>query len=145
MKKSQSYNTHVRMIPSFHYFLVPLSLITLIAAVIHLFVGKMHGISLFSSLLFVSVSLIVVMTVFFSRRFACKVQDRAIRAEENLRHFALTGKLLDPRLTTNQIIALRFAPDEEWISLCEKAVQDNLTPERIKRSIKAWKADLDRV
>ncbi|MBB3129871.1 hypothetical protein FHS19_004576 [Paenibacillus rhizosphaerae] len=143
--KSQNYNNHVRMVPAFHFFLVPLGIITLIASIIHLFVAEMHGISLFSSLLFVSVSLMAVITMIFARRFACKVQDRAIRAEENLHCFALTGKLLDPRLNTNQILALRFAPDEEWMALCDKAVKENLTPESIKRSIKAWKADDERV
>ncbi|WP_152399617.1 DUF6526 family protein [Paenibacillus cellulositrophicus] len=143
--QSQNYKNHVRMVPAFHFFLVPLGIITLIASLIHLFVAEMRGISLFSSLLFVSVSLMAVMTMIFARRFACKAQDRAIRTEENLRCFALTGKLLDPRLTTNQILALRFAPDEEWMALCDKAVNDHLTPESIKRSIKAWKADLERV
>lgn len=143
--KSQNYNNHVRLVPAFHFFLVPLGLITLIASMIHLFVAEPRGISLFSSLLFVSVSLMAVMTMLFARRFACKVQDRAIRAEENLRSFALTGKLLDPRLTTNQILALRFAPDEEWVALCDKAVKEHLTPGSIKRSIKAWKADFERV
>lgn len=143
--KSQNYKTHVRMVPAFHFFLVPLGIITLVASIIHLFVAELRGISLFSSLLFVSVSLMAVMTMIFARRFACKVQDRAIRAEENLRSFALTGRLLDPRLSMNQILALRFAPDEEWMALCDKAVKENLTPEHIKRSIKAWKADFERV
>ncbi|RED35074.1 MULTISPECIES: DUF6526 family protein [Paenibacillus] len=143
--KSQNYKTHVRMVPAFHFFLVPLGIITLVASIIHLFVAELRGISLFSSLLFVSVSLMAVMTMIFARRFACKVQDRAIRAEENLRSFALTGRLLDPRLSMNQILALRFAPDEEWMALCDKAVKENLPPERIKRSIKAWKADFERV
>jgi hypothetical protein len=45
---------------------------------------------------------------FFTRRFTVAVQDRAIRAEENLRHYVLTGKLLDSRLTIKQIVGLRF-------------------------------------
>lgn len=143
--KSQTYNNHVRMVPAFHFFLVPLGIITLIASIIHLLVVEQRGVSLFSSLLFVSVSLMAVTTMIFARRFACKAQDRAIRAEEDLRCFALTGKLLDPRLTTNQILALRFSPDEEWMALCNKAVKESLTPENIKQSIKAWKADNERV
>ena len=60
---------------------------------------------------------------YFCRTFPLKAQDRAIRAEENLRHFAMTGKLFDPRLTMNQIIALRFAPDKEFIDLARKAAE----------------------
>ena len=48
------------------------------------------------------------------RVYPLKAQDRAIRADENLRHFAMTGKLLDPRLTVKQVVALRFASDGEF-------------------------------
>lgn len=85
------------------------------------------------------------MTLFMVRRFACKVQDRAIRAEENLRHYVLTGRLLDPRLTMGQITALRFASDDELPSLCEKAVNEQATPDSLKRSILSWRADHERV
>ena len=59
----------------------------------------------------------------FTRNFAMGVQDRAIRAEENLRHFALTGKRLDPRLTIKQIVGLRFASDAEFVELARKAAE----------------------
>ncbi len=64
-------------------------------------------------LMFLLVGWIFLTMLFKSRGFALKAQDRAIRAEENLRHFVLTGKLHDHRLTMKQIIALRFAPDVE--------------------------------
>ena len=75
------------------------------------------------------------------RSFSLKAQDRAIRAEENLRHFVLTGKLLDKSLSISQIIALRFAPDEELIALTERAVKGNLSSTDIKKAIKNWKED----
>jgi hypothetical protein len=74
-----------------------------------------------------------------------KAQDRAIRADENLRHFALTGKLLDPRLSVKQVVALRFAPDEEFVALARKAVDQSLAPDAIKRAVKQWRADTYRV
>ena len=55
------------------------------------------------------------MVFFFCRMFPLQAQDRAIRAEENLRHYVLAGKLLDSRLTIRQIIGLRFAIDEEFV------------------------------
>ena len=73
------------------------------------------------------------------------VQDRAIRAEENLRHFALTGKLLDPRLTIKQIVGLRFASDAEFVDLARKAAEASMPQDEIKKSVKSWRADHDRV
>jgi hypothetical protein len=81
----------------------------------------------------------------YVRVFPLKAQDRAIRAEENLRHYILTGGLLDPRLSVPQIVALRFAPDEELPALAKRAVAEELSQEAIKRQIEVWKADLYRV
>ena len=75
------------------------------------------------------------------RIFALRAQDRAIRAEENLRHFALTGKLLDSRLNMAQVIALRFADNEEFIELAKKAADNNMSSDDIKKTIQKWKAD----
>jgi len=77
--------------------------------------------------------------------FALKAQDRAIRAEENLRHFVMTGKLLDPRLDIRQVIALRFASDGEFVALAERAAKEAMTPDAIKQAVKNWRADQYRV
>jgi hypothetical protein len=77
--------------------------------------------------------------------FALKAQDRAIRAEENLRHFVLTGKLLPASLRIGQIVALRFASDDEFVALAQKAADKNLPGKQIKQSITNWKADTYRV
>ena len=71
--------------------------------------------------------------IFFSRSFSLKAQDRAIRAEENFRHFILTGKPLDSRLTTRQIIGLRFASDEEFVELAKSAAEKGTSEEDIKK------------
>ena len=81
----------------------------------------------------------------YVRIFALKAQDRAIRAEENLRHFALTGKLLPAGLNVSQIVALRFASDEEFPALATKAAAENLSNKQIKQTIQQWKADWYRV
>ena len=96
-------------------------------------------------LMFLLVGWIFLTMLFRSRGFALKAQDRAIRAEENLRHFVLTGKLHDHRLTMKQIIALRFAPDEEVALLSQRAVSENLSADAIKKEIKNWRADTYRV
>jgi hypothetical protein len=74
-----------------------------------------------------------------------RAQDRAIRAEENFRHFRLTGKPFDYRLRLHQVIALRFAVDEEMPALAKKAVEENLTAKQIKQEIKNWRPDHHRV
>ena len=85
------------------------------------------------------------MIAFFSRSFALKAQDRAIRAEENFRHYVLASKRLDPRVTTRQVVGLRFAADEEFVDLARKAVEESLSENEIKKAVKNWRADTYRV
>lgn len=89
-------------------------------------------------------SLLHLISYFLFRSFALKAQDRAIRSEENLRHFVMTGKLLPKALKLGQIIALRFASDEEYLNLIHRALEENLTPDQIKKSIVNWRADYHR-
>jgi len=81
----------------------------------------------------------------FTRSFALKAQDRAIRAEENLRHFILTNKPLPSTLRLSQIIALRFASDDEFVELAAKAAAEKMRAKEIKQAIVKWKADYNRV
>src|SRR6202035_5016538 len=100
---------------------------------------------LYSASLIAALSVAMLILFFFARIFAVGVQDRAIRAEENLRHFSLTGKRLDPRLTMKQIVGLRFASDAEFAELARKAAEESLPQDTIKKSVKNWRADYDRV
>jgi ABC-type amino acid transport substrate-binding protein len=52
---------------------------------------------------------------------------------------------LPTALTVSQIIALRFASDEEWLSLIQKAINENLSSKEIKQLIKSWRGDYYRV
>jgi uncharacterized protein YeeX (DUF496 family) len=68
--------------------------------------------------------------------------------EMGLRYFYLTGKSFSEKekdLRTNQIIALRFAGDDELLSLMDQAISKNLSNKEIKMSIKNWKGDYSRV
>src|SRR5579883_2099401 len=126
---TQTYSNHRRIVPIFHLFLLPVLALTLIGACVNLYESFGDHRRLYSAALI----------------FALKAQDRAIRAEENLRHFALTGRLLDPRLGIRQVAALRFAPDGEFPPLARRAAEENLAPDAIKRAIKEWRADQHRV
>jgi len=89
-----------------------------------------------------SISLFIMF--YYARTFALKAQDRAIRAEENFRHFVLTGKPLDHRLTLQQVIGLRFASDAEFPELARKAADEGMSGDTIKKSVKSWRPDFAR-
>jgi len=93
------------------------------------------------SLLPIVVTFGMLLQWYYGRVAVTRVQDRAIRAEENFRHFILTGKPLPAALTLRQIISLRFASDAELPGLAERAVAEKLRGEAIKKSIKDWRPD----
>ena len=135
----QNYQNHGRYIFMWHYLSGAAVIAVVIGSVINL-VNSAKA-NLYSASLLVAVSLILASIFWYARAFALRAQDRAIRAEENFRHFILTGKPLDSHLRMRQIIALRFANDEEFLALTKKAAEEGLTPKAIKQSIKNWKAD----
>ncbi|MHB1922403.1 MAG: DUF6526 family protein [Chitinophagaceae bacterium] len=143
--ETQNYANHRKLMP-------PQQVIAAISALIALVIGignfgrllTLHIFSL-TSVAFILLALSVLLIAFYARSFALKAQDRAILSEEMLRHFMVAGKPLDPRLTRHQIIALRFANDEEWIKLTQKAAEENLSSDDIKKSIRNWKPDLHRI
>ncbi|MDI9365525.1 MAG: DUF6526 family protein [Flavobacterium sp.] len=140
---SQNFKNHTRLLLGWHGITVFLLLVLLVGSIINLCYAscEMH----FTAALVVLVAIILGFIIWFARVFALKAQDRAIRAEENLRHFALTGKLLDGRLRIGQIVALRFASDAEFVALANKAAEQNLRSKAIKAAIINWKADYYRV
>jgi hypothetical protein len=103
-----------------------------------------HG-DFYNAILICLTSFVLLFLWWYCRAFALKAQDRAIRAEENFRHFMATGKPLDSRLRMAQIIALRFAGDDEFVTLAKKAIDENLKSKEIKMAIRNWKADHNRV
>jgi hypothetical protein len=141
--KEQNYKNHARMVPGFHY-LGLLSILALLGGSINYLVRVTPENKYLASLL-VLVSFILVILWIYIRVFPLKAQDRAIYAEENLRYHTLTGKLLPKELSVLQVVALRFAPDAEFIVLVERAVKENLSAKDIKLAIQHWKADYYRV
>jgi hypothetical protein len=141
--KEQNFNNHAQMVPGFHYLTFG-GIIALLGGSIN-YLLKASAENKYLASLLVLASIIFVLVAWFTRTFALKAQDRAIRAEENLRHYVLTGKLLPSSLRVGQIVALRFAPDAEFPALVEKAAANNLSGKEIKQSIQNWKADFYRV
>jgi hypothetical protein len=141
--QEQNFKNHARILPGFHV----LTGLPLLALVIGSFINLANSSqdNLYSASLLCLTSLILVSLFFHSRIFGLKAQDRAIRAEENFRHFILTQKPLSSSLSIQQIIALRFASDAEFPTLAERAAKEKLTNKEIKAAIKSWRADHHRV
>jgi hypothetical protein len=145
--EEQSYAKHAKFVPLYHFVLSAVILVVFIGSLVNLYrrvfgpspVGRM------SAELIVLIAVALILFFIFVRTFPLKAQDRVIRAEENLRHFALTGKLLDPRLTIKQIIGLRFASDAEFPELARKAADQSMSLDDIKKSVKTWRPDQDRL
>jgi len=141
----QSYANHAKFVPLFHRVLLPVAGLTFIGSLVNLYLSFGDHSRLYNASLITASAAALVLTAFFSRVFPLRAQDRAIRAEENLRHYVLSGKLLDSRLTLKQIVGLRFASDAEFLALAQKAAEEGLPQDAIKRAIQNWKADQDRL
>jgi len=143
--EAQNYANHRRYAPAFHFILLPIILLTLIGSFVNLYQSWGDHQRQYSASLIVVIMVCLALVSLLARLFSLKAQDRAILAEENLRHYVITGNLLDPKLTARQIIGLRFASDEEFVDLARSAVEKNLSEDAIKKAVKNWKADTYRV
>jgi len=140
----QTYANHTRWQPTFHFFVVPVIVINFIWSVVQFVMTP--G---WNSGRWVVVSLALVMLTFLVRLNPLKTQDRIIRLEENLRYQQVLSPALLQQTSTlrpGQIVALRFAPDDELEELLSAALAGRLTsPAQIKQAIKNWRSDTFRV
>jgi hypothetical protein len=139
----QQFSNHKKYVKGYHYVLLPALLALLIGSIVNLV--KSDCSNFYSASLICFMSVILIFITFFARSFALVAQNRVIRAEENMRHFIMTGKPLPAGLRLSQIIAFRFASDEEYLALIEKAIRESLSAADIKKSIQNWRADYHRV
>ena len=141
--KTQDFNNHSRLVAGWH----GITFFALLALLIGSFVNLAHAApeNLYSASLICLVAVILGFFFAYTRIFALKAQDRAIKAEESLRYYIMTGKALPAELKISQIIALRFASDAEYLALLDRAIKENLSNKEIKLAIQNWKADYYRV
>ena len=145
MAETQSYKNHAQIVFLYHRVLTLVLLLILIGSIVNLTKSWGDSTRFYSASLIVALTVASILLFIFVRVFPLKAQDRAIRAEEQLRHYVLTGRLLDGRLTMRQIVALRFASDAEFAALAQRAIDQSLSPDAIKREVKQWRADTYRV
>lgn len=140
----QTFANHTRWHPSFHFFIMPVMLINFVWAIVKFVMAP--G---WDSGWWIVMSAALVLLTLFVRVNPLRAQDRTIRLEERLRYQQLLSRELAQQaaaLTPGQIIALRFAGDNELDELVSAVVAGRLSkPTEIKRAIKNWRADTFRV
>lgn len=141
---SQNFANHVRWFPPYHFVTGPL----LFASWLFFLWQLKHGITA-ASVIAVVFSTGVLLTYFFSRYMALRVQDRLIRLEERLRMARLLPPAMQGRIdefSMNQLLALRFASDAELPVLAERVLTAGTEDKTaIKKMITTWRADHRRI
>jgi hypothetical protein len=142
-KKPQTVDNHGRLDPLFHFIVVPVFGLSVIAATIHfLWRPSAHSAALFV------LSIAALIAVFKIRLYPLKVQDRVIRLEERMRLSMLLPEPLRsriPEFDEGQLIALRFASDAELPELAARVLNEKLSRADIKKAIKVWRPDYWRI
>jgi hypothetical protein len=137
---TQTYKNHIRWLPPFHFFVVPVLLLNALNAIRHvwLYPTRSTGFALL-------VAVALLMLALLARIMAITVQDRVIRLEMRLRlRECLPVDLRDRinELTPKQLVALRFAGDVEMADLVRDVLAGKLaTQKAIKLSVKNWQGD----
>jgi hypothetical protein len=144
----QNYKNHTRSFAVHNYVLIPLALAFFIWTVADLIHSMMGGNDLLYSFYHLIAATVLLLLPFVARYYGLKNQDRIIRLEMRFRYFELTGKSFkekESKLRLSQIIALRFAGDEEFLPLMEKAIKEDMKAKEIKMAITNWQEDNRRV
>lgn len=140
---TQSYKKHARLLPPFHFFVIPVLLINVINEMRHVWLDPTRH-----AVWQVVVAAALLMLGFLARTQALAVQDRLIRLEMRLRLRGILPPDLHPginTLTARQMVALRFASDAELEELVRDVLAGKLASgKEIKMRIKNWQADWQR-
>ena len=139
-ERPQSFESHAKIVPGYH------RLTTALVVLPTLYFLYRAAFAFTWDLLFLALfSVGVCLVGFYARYFPLRVQDRLIRLEEQLRMERLLPADLRARaseLDLRQLVALRFASDEELPELVRRVLDDGLADRNeIKRSIRSWRAD----
>ncbi|MBW4361573.1 DUF6526 family protein [Flavobacterium taihuense] len=143
--KKQFFKNHIQYYTPHHFIYYPVVMTLLAFSLYFIFTSEDKLIWTFISAVFIVLFFLAFM---LRQHYALTLQNRIVRLELRYRYFSLTGKRLEnfeQRLKDDQLFALRFAPDDELIALVEKTLFENLSGTEIKKAIKNWKGDYNRV
>ena len=140
MEKPQSYQNHVKIVPLFHLFVLPVFGLNVLWAIY-------RCVRFFSwqSVEEMLVALALAGAAVSLRLMALTVQDRVIRLEMRLRMQSVLPSDMRGRIgefSAGQLVALRFASDGELPELARKVLDEKLTNRAaIKKMVQNWQAD----
>ena len=144
--KTQNYQNHIRYYTAHHFVFYPV--------VVALFIACITGLCRTTEdhLLWIVLTTLTAALGWFSfmtrQHYALGNQNRIARLELRFRYYVVTHKRfeeIEQQLSIAQIMALRFASDEELEELAQKAIREKLSPDAIKRSVKHWTPDYMRL
>jgi hypothetical protein len=140
----QSFQSHAKWLPPFHFFVLPVLLINLGFQISWCVKAGFTVRGVLSVV--VAAALFVGMVM--ARVMAMKVQDRVIRIEERIRFERLLPPDMHARIgefTMDQLVALRFASNAELPELARRVLEEKVNDRKaIKQMIKTWRPDLAR-
>jgi len=144
--ETQNYTNHRKYYPPHHFIFLPLLFFLEIFGIYKVFKDSEHELLwiLFSVIIF----LILYLAIMVRQHYALGLQNRLVRLEFKQRYFELFSNRSDEveeKLNFSQIAALRFAYDDEFKELLYKALHGNISGDQIKKSIKKWRADRNRI
>jgi hypothetical protein len=144
--ETQNYKNHIRYYPAHHFVFYPVVIVLFTACIIGLCRSTEQH------LLWIVLAAITVtlgwLSFMMRQHYSLGNQNRIARLELRFRYYLLTHKRFEEverQLSLSQILALRFASDEELEALTEKAIREKLSPDAIKRSVKNWTPDYMRL
>jgi hypothetical protein len=141
MSQTQNFENHTKLVPAFHFVVLPIFLLNLVWSVVRII--QNFSIGTVVSLL---VSIALLLLAFTARIFALTVQDRVIRLEMRLRMqqvFPPDLRARIPEFSVDQLVSLRFAGDGELPALAQRVLEEKLTDRKaIKKLIHDWQPDL---
>lgn len=141
----QSFENHAKIVPGYHRWATALLVLPTLYY-LFLTVRDFYSAERLADFLFAAG---VILAALYARVFPIGVQDRVIRLEERLRMQHLLPEDLKkriPELTTGQLVALRFASDEELPDLARRVLDEGITDKKaIKQAVKSWRADHQRI
>jgi hypothetical protein len=144
--KKQSYENHVRYYPPHHFVFYPVLMVLMGLSTYYIF--KYEEQSLIWTFITLALFMLGYVAFMLRQHYALGNQNRIVRLELRFRYYVLTQQRLENvenQLSEGQLFALRFASDEELPGLVKRAVDENLSADVIKKSIKNWLPDHMRV
>ena len=142
----QNYKNHLKFYAPHHFIFLPI-MCTLVSIGMYKYFTEDTQ-KLIWGLFTVLAACILYLTVMLRQHYALSNQNRIVRLEFYLRYFQISGEKYNDelnKLNFSQIATLRFAPDNEFLALTQKAIKEGTAPDQIKKLIINWKPDNMRV